>query len=237
MRDKDLAQTTLYLTESHPCSYLEGKQAATLFVDPHVKLNSQQYTELSRLGFRRSGHYVYQPHCKNCQACVAVRVVVNDFIASRQHKRVIRYNQDLQVKKVAPQLTKEYFWLYERYIGMRHFDGDMYPATREQYKSFLVDAPSYCHFYEFREQGQLLAVAVIDVLEDSLSAVYTFFEPLERRRSLGSYVILWQIEECKKLGLPYLSLGYWIKDCRKMSYKLDYRPAELYLNEHWTRLN
>lgn len=237
MKDTQLAKTALYLTEPHACSYLDQQQASTLFVDPSLRLNCQQYTELSGLGFRRSGQYVYQPHCANCHACVAVRVVVDDFVANRLHKRIIRYNQDLQVKKILPQLTKEYFWLYERYIGMRHFDGDMYPATREQYKSFLVDAPDFCHFFEFRSDEQLLAIAVVDVLEDGLSAVYTFFEPLERRRSLGSYAILWQIQECKRLGLPYLSLGYWIKNCRKMSYKLDYRPVELYMNERWTRLN
>ncbi|MFD1259866.1 arginyltransferase [Entomomonas asaccharolytica] len=233
----DLANINLYLTDPHPCSYLTDQQASTVFVDPNVTLTKKQYTELSSLGFRRSGSYVYQPHCATCHACIAVRVVINQFKPNRQQKRIIRYNQDLQIKQVRPQLTKEYFWLYERYIGMRHKDGDMYPATREQYQSFLVDAPDYCSFYEFRKEGQLLAVAVVDLLQDSLSAVYTFFEPLEHRRSLGQYAILWQIEECKRLGLSYLSLGYWIKNCRKMSYKLQYRSSELFINQRWVRMD
>lgn len=232
-----LADIALYLTDPHPCSYLTDQQAATVFIDPQITLTNKQYTELASLGFRRSGSFVYQPHCANCQACVPVRVAVNKFIPNRQQRRIMRYNQDLVVKQVTPKITKEYFWLYERYIGMRHADGDMYPATREQYKSFLMDAPDYCFFYEFRSNGQLLAVAVIDILEDSLSAVYTFFEPLERRRSLGQYAILWQIEEAKRLGLAYLSLGYWIKDCRKMSYKLQYRPVELFVKQRWVRLS
>lgn len=236
MKD-DLVNINLYLTDSHPCSYLTDQRASTVFVDPNLILTNKQYTELASLGFRRSGNYVYQPHCANCHACIPIRVIANQFQANRQQKRIIRNNQDLQVKQLKPQLTKEYFWLYERYIGMRHADGDMYPATREQYQSFLVDAPSYCYFYEFRKDQQLLAVAVVDLLEDSLSAVYTFFEPLERRRSLGQYAILWQIEECQRLGLSYLSLGYWIKNCRKMSYKLQYKPVELFVNQRWVRVN
>lgn len=232
----DLDDITLYLTEAHPCSYLANEQASTVFVDPNVILTHDQYSKLAGLGFRRSGHYVYQPHCANCHACISVRVVVNQFVPNRQQKRIMRYNQNVVVTQVKPQLTEEYFELYERYIGMRHSDGDMYPATREQYQSFLVDAPDYCYFYEFREDGQLLAVVVVDFLDSNMSAVYTFFEPLEKRRSLGQYAILWQIEECKRLGFSYLSLGYWIKDCQKMSYKLQYRPVELYVNQRWVRM-
>lgn len=237
MKDEDLANISLYITNSHSCSYLPEKQAKTLFVDPNKRLNGQQYSELASSGFRRSGHYIYQPHCENCQACISVRVVVDKFVATRHYKRILRYNQDIQVKKVAPQFTEEYFSLYERYIATRHADGDMYPATKEQYKNFLVDVPDYCTFYEFRAAGRLLAVAVIDCLEDSLSAVYTFFEPSEQRRSLGNYVILWQIQKCKALRLPYLALGYWIKDCRKMSYKLAFRPLELYVNQRWIKIS
>lgn len=237
MKDINLADISLHLTKPHSCSYLLGHQAQTLFVDPSRILNQLQYTKLSSIGFRRSGCYIYQPHCENCQACISVRVVVDDFIVNRHFKRILRYNRDVQVKKVTPQFTQEYFSLYERYIAIRHADGDMYPATQQQYKDFLVDVPDYCVFYEFRLKGRLLAVAIIDILVDSLSAVYTFFEPLEQRRSLGNYVILWQIQECKKLGLPYLALGYWIKDCRKMNYKIAFRPLEFYLNQHWIKIS
>lgn len=227
----------LYLADAHPCSYLENQKASTLFVDPKLVLTTNQYSALSNLGFRRSGQHVYQPHCDNCHACIPVRVVVNKFIPNRQQKRVIRNNHDLVINKVTPCYTDEYFELYERYINTRHRDGDMYPATREQYEGFLVDVPECCSFYEFRREGVLLVVAVVDHLDNHLSAVYTFFEPDEPKRSLGQYAILWQIELCKELALDYLSLGYWIKECRKMSYKLQYRPIELFVNQRWVRVN
>lgn len=233
----NLSEIALYLTEPHDCSYLAGQQASTIFVGSNEIISAKQYSELAGLGFRRSGSYIYRPHCEYCKACIPVRVIAKDFKPDKHQRRILKKNQDLQVSKVSPQLSKEYYWLYERYIGMRHADGDMYPATREQYKGFLVDAPEYCCFYEFRLNEQLVAVAVTDILEDSLSAVYTFFEPLEQRRSLGQYAILWQIQECQRLGLKYLSLGYWIKDCRKMNYKLQYRPVELFVNQRWTQLN
>ncbi len=234
---QDLSDVTLYMADSHPCSYLVNQKASTVFVDPKLVLTKEQYSHFSNLGFRRSGHYIYQPHCANCHACVPVRIAVTKFVFSRQQKRVIRNNQDLVVQKVAPRDTEEYFDLYKRYINTRHSDGDMYPATREQYQSFLVDVPEYCAFYEFRKDSRLMAVAVVDVLENHLSAVYTFFEPDEKKRSLGQYAILWQIKECQRLGLDYLSLGYWIKTCRKMSYKLQYRPIELFVNQRWVQMN
>lgn len=232
----DLSDIDLYLTAPHTCSYLAEQLASTIFVDPKAHITKEQYTYLMNNGFRRSGYYIYRPRCDNCQACIPARVIVDQFKMNRSQKRVIKQNKNIVVSKVTSIDSEEHFNLYQNYISERHLDGDMYPATMEQYKSFLVDAPIYCSFYEFREEGRLIAVSVVDVLEDNLSAVYTFFDPYEPKRALGRYAILWQIQEAKRLGLSYLSLGYWIKACRKMSYKLEYRPLELLINQQWVLL-
>ena len=133
--------------------------------------------------------------------------------------------------------SEEYFDLYQRYIEQRHADGDMYPPSRDQFATFLVRDLPFSRFYEFRLEGRLVAVAVTDLLPNGLSAVYTFYEPAEERRSLGRYAILWQIAEAQRLGLEAVYLGYWIKNCKKMSYKTQYRPIELLINQRWVILN
>ena len=132
-----------------------------------------------------------------------------------------------------PRLTDEYFALYRLYIDTRHADGDMYPANVDQFQSFLVDGRPEATFFEFRANGTLLAVAVVDELMDGLSAIYTFFDPDCGKRSLGVFAVLWLIEETRRLGLQHLYLGYWIKECQKMSYKMDYKPIEMFINNYW----
>lgn len=222
-----------FSTTAHPCSYLEGQTAVTLFADPDTPIDGKTYTELSDMGFRRSGSYVYRPHCEHCQACIPVRIRVSAFIANRQQSRIWKRNQDLQVIPVKAAFNKEHYRLYESYINARHSDGDMYPPSQAQYTHFLTSTWSNTVFYEMRLNGELKAVAVCDVLENGLSAVYTFYDPEESKRSLGTFAILWQLEECKRLSLPSLYLGYWIKNCQKMKYKVGFRPIELLINNEW----
>lgn len=232
----ELARLKFYATQPHSCSYLPDEQATTLFLDPSQPMNVQLYAELSDLGFRRSGDHLYRPHCQSCNACVPARIPVADFVPNRQQRKVWRRNADLQVYRVRPAFSEEYYALYVRYIEQRHADGDMYPPSREQFSTFLVRDLPFCHFFEFRLEGRLLAVAVADQLSTGLSAVYTFYDPDEERRSLGRFAVLWEIAECSRLELASLYLGYWIKKCRKMSYKTQYRPLELLVNQHWARL-
>lgn len=231
----DLSELRFFRTPAHPCSYLEGQQAATLFVDPQVRLNAALYSELSLLGFRRSGDYLYRPHCEACHACLPARVRVADFQPRRRQKRILQRNSDLIVRQEPSRYTREFYRLYSLYIRERHGDGDMYPPSEEQFSSFLTCAWTDTRFYCFRDPAtkKLLAVAVTDALKDGLSAVYTFFDPAVAERGLGVNALLWQIEECRRLGLPYLYLGYWISECRKMSYKSQYRPLELLINDEW----
>lgn len=224
-----------FSTTSHPCSYLPGKIAVTLFVDPKSEVDTHLYSELSDLGFRRSGSYVYRPHCRSCKACVPVRLPVNEFTPTRQQKRVWKKNQDIEVREVSPAFREEHYTLYERYINERHADGDMYPPSTEQFHSFLTSDWSKTCFYEFRVEGKLVAVAVTDIMENGLSAVYTFYDPDEEKRSLGTFAILWQMEACKQQDLSYLYLGYWIKNSPKMNYKVGFRPIELLINSEWLK--
>jgi arginine-tRNA-protein transferase len=232
----ELARLKFYATQPHPCSYLPEEQATTLFLDPSQPMDARVYAELSEVGFRRSGDHLYRPHCQRCTACVPARIPAHQFLPDRQQKRILKRNAELQVKAVEPVFSDEYYALYARYIEQRHADGDMYPPSREQFSTFLVRDLPFSRFYEFRLQERLLAVAVTDVLPNGLSAVYTFYDPDEERRSLGRFAILWQIGEAARLGLEALYLGYWIKNCRKMNYKTQYRPIELLVNQRWTVL-
>lgn len=226
----------VYTTYPHSCSYLEEQEATTLFVDPRQDVDKKLYSKLSVLGFRRSGNHIYRPHCASCNACIPARLPVNEFHARRGQRRILKRNRDLMITRCDSIRDDEAFDLYRRYINLRHSDGDMYPPDRDQYEAFLNNVWECTQYYRFYDCGRLVAVAVIDELDNGLSAIYTFFEPEEERRSLGTYAILWQVEKALEMNLEYLYLGYWIRGCQKMSYKSDYRPLEVYVNSRWTRL-
>ncbi len=233
----ELRELQFYATPEHPCSYLANRQAKTLFVDPKAELDRGGYSVLSDLGFRRSGPHVYRPHCNGCTACISARLPVDQFQLSRSQKRVLRHNHDLSLRITAPTMSDELYDLYQRYISARHADGDMYPPSVEQFESFLVRSEQETYFYQFRSESELLAVAVVDQLDQGLSAIYTFFDPQVRHRSLGRYAILKQIQAAQQQQLEFLYLGYWIKGCQKMDYKIEYRPIQLLLDGQWMQLN
>ncbi len=232
----ELARLKFYATQPHACSYLPNEQATTLFLDPSQPMNGQIYAELSELGFRRSGDHLYRPHCQLCKACVPARIPVARFRPSRKQSRVLKRNLDIKVTRCDPGFTEERYQLYARYISERHADGDMFPPSRGQFSTFLVSNLPYAFFYEMRVEDRLIGLAVTDVLPNGMSAVYTFYDPSEEKRSLGVFGILWQIAETRRLGLNAVYLGYWIKGCRKMSYKTEYRPIELFVNQRWVAL-
>lgn len=224
-----------YVTPSHNCSYLPEQKAKTLFVDPQTRISVDGYSQLSELGFRRSGNHIYRPHCEGCNACQSIRIPVNLFKPSKSQKRIINKNKDLTVIRKVPVMDHEYFDLYQRYIEKRHADGDMYPPSPEQFHQFLVEGALNSWFYEFRDAHQrLLAVAVTDHLQRDMSALYTFYDPDEEDRSLGTFAILTQIAEAHNRNMNYLYLGYWVKECRKMRYKTAFKPLEMLIDGHWT---
>ena len=228
----------LFRTAPHACSYLESETASTVFVDPEIIPSVDLLSQLSDIGFRRSGPHVYRPDCESCSACVSVRIPTHDFEPTRRFRRVLSRNSDLsvwQINSIAEESAA--LPLYERYVNARHQDGDMYPASREQFEAFIESPSDSTRFFGFYLGSRLLSVAVCDQLTQGLSAVYTFFDPDESRRSLGTLAILRLVQIASANQLPYLYLGYWVKGCRKMEYKLDFRPIELLRDKKWIRLN
>jgi arginine-tRNA-protein transferase len=233
----ELGTRQFYITPGHPCSYLPGQEAQTLFLDPRETVTPALYEALTRQGFRRSGSHLYRPHCRACQACVPTRIPVAAFAPKRRQRRVAAANTDLRVTVEPAGFTLEIYELYARYIRGRHQDGDMYPPSVEQFRSFLLSQWCDTLFVCSWLGEALVAVAVTDRQPAGLSAIYTFFEPALTGRSLGVFSILQQIDLCARLGLDHLYLGYWIRDSRKMRYKIEYRPLELFVNGAWVRLN
>lgn len=232
----NLKTLVFFATPAHDCSYLLDRSATTMFVDPRAKVDKRLYSQLTTLGFRRSGHHYYRPHCETCNACVPVRLNVDQVRLDRNQRRVWKRNQDLTCTVVPARLSEEYYALYERYIEQRHADGGMFPPSREQFTSFLVEGATDTWFMEMRLNQILVGFAIIDGLDDGLSALYTVFDPDLEQRSLGTFAVLWQIEETRRRGDTYLYLGYWIEECQKMNYKTRFQPLEALIKRQWSAL-
>lgn len=252
MRQNDnFSPIRFYATAPYTCSYLperiaRSQVALTKVVEvpgpvPETDLNPDLAAAYSTLlvqhGFRRSGTFIYRPYCADCRACVPVRLPVGCFVPNRSQRRAMQRHAELAVRICSPVFSEEHFLLYQRYLHMRHPRGGMDEDSREQYQQFLLQSPVETFFAEFREGGSLRMVCVIDRLEDGFSSVYTFFDPDLARASLGSYAILWQIEACRQAHLPYLYLGYWIRESQKMSYKTRFRPIEGYRDGFWREID
>ena len=231
------AELMFYVSGAQPCSYLPDRQQLNLFVDPHARMDTRLYSLLCAQGFRRSGEFVYAPRCPGCQACLPVRLPVAQYRPDRSQRRNLRANADLDVEWVDTRFREEHFTLYRRYITARHQDGSMADTDPEQYQRFFTSSWSDTRYLEFRLQGTLLAVSVIDWLPDGLSAVYTFFEPEAQQRGLGIYAVQRMIDEGARCNLSHLYLGYLIQDCGKMAYKARYRPLEVFRQGQWQRLH
>lgn len=223
----------LFLTDQHPCSYLDKRNSQSAFVHPSISLNTEIYSQLIEQGFRRSGNEVYTPHCPSCSECIPTRLKVEQFIPNRNQKRCLKKNQITTVIVKPAHFEQTHFELYLRYQKHKHVKGDMVNSTKDDYINFL--ASSWCNtlFVEFSIDKVLAAVAVVDLLGNALSAVYTFFEPRFSQYSLGNYAVLWQIEHAKKMQLDFVYMGFWIKDCRKMSYKTQYQPIQGFIDNEW----
>ncbi|MBL1140990.1 MAG: arginyltransferase [Proteobacteria bacterium] len=235
--DNQSKRLRFFLSPSHSCNYLKNREASSLFVDPVFPKNKVLYSTLVANGFRRSGEHLYQPYCTKCSECIPIRIPVNDFKFRRSQKRTWKKNQDLKIEIVDAVFQKEHFELYTKYLAMRHPGGGMDNPTRDDYKNFLWSSWSETRLFEFRLNKRLIAVAVVDQLENAFSAVYTFFDPDSQHRSPGKYAILYLIEQSRLRGFTWLYLGYWIAECNKMKYKIEYQPVECFINEKWKKFS
>ncbi len=222
-----------YSSLPHPCSYLANREAVTLFVDPEAKMTMSTYQILSQVGFRRSGEHVYRPHCGKCRLCVPVRVPVATFVPNRSQRRCQQRNQDLELRIRPAEFDTSHFNLYRRYMQARHPGGSMDNNDPQAYHRVISATWSNTVLYEFRQNKEILAVAVVDQCNDSLSAVYTFYDPEESRRSLGVYAILNQLQQARVSGRDWVYLGYWNPAAPKMDYKTQYQPLEYFDGLTW----
>ena len=225
-----------YLTAEYPCSYLEGRLARSEVAPPHHANIDGAFDDLILSGFRRSGLFVYRPRCRACKSCIAVRVDVAAFEPNRAQKRSLKRHQDLEAIPRELAFEREHFELYRRYQNARHPGGGMDEDNPEQYCQSLLQSQAATLLYEFRENGKLMMVSIVDEIDDGLSSVYTFFDPDIAGASFGTYNVLWQIELCRKMQLPHLYLGYWIEQSRKMAYKISFKPLEGYIDGQWRRI-
>jgi len=225
----------LLLGTEHRCSYLQDRTARSVFVDPQLSLDAARYGALLDLGFRRSGGYVYRPACGACQLCHPVRVPVAEFRISRGQRRCLKRNADLTLR-TETQLSAEHYALYRRYLQARHPGGGMDPEDAGAFHAFLSNHWGHTEILAARNtEGRLLAAGVVDRVPHGLSAVYTYFEPAEDARSLGTFMILNELQQAVALGLPYLYLGYWVPGSQKMDYKRLFQPQETLGPEGWHR--
>ena len=225
---------SFHVLSETPCPYLPNRYERKLFTEILGPRAGSLYSDLSRVGFRRSHMFAYRPACRGCNACVPVRVDVVGFAPGKSLRRISRRNADLVIRERPPVATQEQYRVFCQYIQARHGEGEMASMTFADYCSMIEETHLESRLFEFRfEDDMLAAVVLADWLDDGLSAVYSFFDPAFANRSLGNYMILALVEHARRAGLSYVYLGYWIAGSPKMSYKSRFRPLQALTPHGW----
>lgn len=245
MTEQPSHNSQFYLTAPSPCPYLKGQEERKVFTHLAGERAAELNDILTQGGFRRSQNIAYRPACENCRACMSVRVVVSDFVPSKSMKRILRRNSDLIAQKKNAEASSEQYDLFRTYLDSRHEGGGMAGMSVLEYASMIEESDVDTRVFEYRKRDidtgitqrskqPLIAAALTDVLSDGLSMVYSFFEPSEDVRGLGTYMILEHIERARRMGLPYLYLGYFVEGSPKMTYKARFQPQERLGPKGWT---
>ena len=240
-----LHKLQFYVTTPYACGYLPNQLAQSLIATPHHVVDAIIYSGLIQQGFRRSGKFAYRPHCENCNACIAVRVVLQDFVPNRSQKRAFKLHAGLSARVMPLGYVESHFALYTAYQAARHPDDNLKKQAEahrtahiqneaDEYRHFLCQSNVESLMIEFSDaNNQVKIVSVIDIVNDGVSAVYTFYDTSEPKASFGTYSIMWLTEWTKMLGLPYFYLGYWIEKSQKMAYKQAFKPQQKLIDGEW----
>jgi len=222
----------LRVTRSQKCAYLPDQTEQRLATD--ISDHPDSHDRLAETGFRRVENWVYKPACPGCNACLPIRVKADEFAGSRNIARIRAANKDLYRLDSHGQLTLDHYDMFQRYLGFRHEDGQMASMSFEEFSAMILNSPIDTRLTEYRDQDdRLMGCILIDKQRDGLSAVYSFFQPDQTKRSLGSFMIVDLIDRCKDIGLPYVYLGYYIEQSRKMSYKARFKPYQIFIDGIW----
>jgi len=238
-KELPLQKLQFYVTTPYPCGYIAKNLAQSLIATPHQLVDAAVYSELISQGFRRSGKFAYRPHCEYCNACVPVRIVLDQFMPTRSQKRAYKQHSDLTANILPLSYHQTHFELYAQYQALRHtadqdFKQNNYANEAEQYQQFLCQSNVESLMIEFRNvQNQVKIVSVIDIVRDGISAVYTFYNANDQKTSYGTHAIMWLINWAKGLNLPYLYLGYWVEGSQKMAYKEKFNVQEKLVDGTW----
>lgn len=244
LSEAHLNKLQFYVTTPYKCGYLPNKLAQSLIATPHHLVDANIYSGLITQGFRRSGKFAYRPHCELCNACVPTRVVLSNFAPTRSQKRAFKQHNNLTARIMPLGYHEDHFALYASYQMARHAEPENFNQDdsdfnqnreAEQYRQFLCQSNVESLMVEFRDANNALKiVSVVDIVDDGVSAVYTFYDTSEIKSSFGTYSIMWQTEWTKSLELPYLYLGYWIAESEKMAYKQAFKLQEKLIDGEWT---
>ena len=230
-------QLPFFLTAPSPCPYLPGRMERKVFTKLELAEGPALNDTLTHAGFRRSQSILYRPACERCSACKSARIPVGEFKSRKSQRRCLKRNADLIRVEKPCEATPEQFALLSHYLDARHHDGDMAGMDFFDFAGMIEDGAQRTEIVEYRDEaGALVAAVLVDVLADGYSLVYSFFDPLEERRSLGAFMILDHVRRAQEAGLPFVYLGYWVQGSAKMDYKARYRPLEILEPAGWRRL-